>query len=42
MRRYRSPAPANTNPANLKRRHWEAHDLMIYFGTMTNGTWSGL
>lgn len=37
MRRYRSPAPANTNPANLMRRHWEAHDLMLKALSTTDG-----
>jgi len=36
-------APANSNPANLMRRYWEAHDLILKAMSTTNGpfNWEG-
>ena len=36
-------APANSNPANLMRRYWEAHDLMLKAMSTTDGpfSWEG-
>ena len=36
-------APANSNPANLMRRYWEAHDLILKAMSTTDGpfSWEG-
>src|SRR6266480_736842 len=36
-------APANSNPANLMRRYWEAHDLILKAMSTTDGpfNWEG-
>jgi alkanesulfonate monooxygenase SsuD/methylene tetrahydromethanopterin reductase-like flavin-dependent oxidoreductase (luciferase family) len=31
-------APANSNPANLMRRYWEAHDLILKAMSTTDGS----
>ena len=34
-------APANSNPANLMRRYWELHDLILKAMSTTDGPFSG-